>query len=200
MTAFCQRRTHPPHDYQSAKARQTSTGGFSAVELLVVLAIAGILATIAVPSFQALMQGNRISGEIGSLVDDLQFARAEALRTGQFVSICASSDQRNCNVGSGDWRSGWIVFSDAGNNRTVDSTDTILRVRAAFTNTDTFQSSPVTAALTFNRTGFAIGLNTEVLMRVKTTPVNAQMTRCLAINVVGRMQLQTASTNPTTCR
>jgi type IV fimbrial biogenesis protein FimT len=200
MTALRQRRAHSPHDQRTAKARAARLGGFSVIELLVVLAIAGILATIAVPSFQSLMQGNRIQGEISSLMNDIQYTRAEALRTGQTVSICASSNGTACNITTGNWRDGWIIFSDATGNRTVDSGDTVLRVRQAFNGTDSLQSIPPTAAFAFNRLGFTSGLNTDVLMLANTTPANPLLTRCLALNVVGRMQLQTPTTNPTTCQ
>ena len=194
MFALCQRRAPSPHDQRTAKAWQAWSNGFSAVELLVVLAIAGILAAIAVPSFQSLMQANRISSEIGSLFNDLQFSRAEALRTGQFVSICTSSNGTTCNVTGGDWRNGWIVFADINGNRIMGAGDTILRVRQAFTNTDTFQSLPATTALSYNRNGMASGLNSSIVLTVKTTPVTAQLNRCLAVSVTGQVKSLTFPT------
>ena len=200
MNALCQRCAPRPNDQRTAKAQRVWSTGMSAVELMVVLVIVGVLTKLAIPSFQFLIQGNRISSEISALMNDLQYARAEAMRTGQFVSICISSDGASCNVSSGDWRNGWIIFSDPNGNRTVNNGDTLLRIRKAFSNTDTLQSNPVTSSMAFNRNGFATGLNANVLMLAKTTPINSQLTRCLSINVVGRMQVQTPTSNPTTCR
>ncbi len=53
--------------------------GFSAIELLVVMAIAGILAVATVPSFQVWLQNLEIRNAAGSVLAGLQRARAEAL-------------------------------------------------------------------------------------------------------------------------
>ncbi len=47
-----------------------------------------------------------------SLMSHLEYARQEAMRRGTLVTICPSSDGRNCNA-DGDWQQGWMIFTDA---------------------------------------------------------------------------------------
>lgn len=76
--------------------------GFTLIELMVVLAIAAILLTVGVPSFRDLMIKNRLSGQIQEFYNAINFARSEAIKRGNFVSICKSSDGSTCG-GSNDW-------------------------------------------------------------------------------------------------
>lgn len=85
--------------------------GFTLVELAVTLAVAAILLALATPSFAELLRRNRLAAANNELVTALQIARAEALRRGRPVSVCASSDERSC-AGSKDWATGWVVFED----------------------------------------------------------------------------------------
>ncbi|HIF55482.1 MAG TPA: prepilin-type N-terminal cleavage/methylation domain-containing protein, partial [Methylococcaceae bacterium] len=45
--------------------------GFSLTELLVVIALIGIIASIAIPSFQGMIEKNRLKAAIESLAADL---------------------------------------------------------------------------------------------------------------------------------
>lgn len=90
---------------------QSKQGGFTLVELAVTLAVAAILLALATPSFAELLRRNRLAAANNELVTALNVARAEALRRGRPVAICASSDQRSC-AGSTDWGTGWVVFED----------------------------------------------------------------------------------------
>lgn len=173
--------------------------GFTAVELLVVLAIAAILVSLAAPSFQGLLTSNRIKNHFSLLQRDLQLTRAEALRTGQSVTICTSSNGSSCNISSGDWHSGWIIFTDPQGNRSIDPGDQILRVQPPLSGSITLLSSPTTSAITFNRSGFAIGLNVPVTLRGNAAPPDPQLTRCLQISVIGRLQLHTPASLPGVC-
>lgn len=85
--------------------------GFTLVELVVTLAVAALLLTLALPSFAELLRRNRLATANNELVTALHVARAEALRRGRPVSVCASSNQRSC-AGSTDWTTGWVVFED----------------------------------------------------------------------------------------
>ncbi len=161
--------------------------GFTLVELVIVVAMVAVLASIAVPSFASLIQRNRVAAEINSLVSDLQFARSEAIRRGLPVSLCTSADGKSC-LGTNAWHSGWLVFSDADGSGTMNGPDTGLRVRAGWTSGDTFVADQDIAAVTFGGDGFAMNLPSSGLVTIplRTSPVNNQATRCLALNRVGR--------------
>jgi len=62
------------------------------------------------------------------LVAALNLARGQSVSLGMPVSVCASSNQSNCNASQSNWATGWIVFTDSGTPGTVDSTDKVLRV------------------------------------------------------------------------
>jgi len=100
--------------------------GFSLLELMVVLALASVLATLAIPSYQALLQRWALRTEAQALVDDLRHARAQALSRGQSVSICPSVDGRMC-AAHADWGHGWLIFLDLDANRVIAATELVLR-------------------------------------------------------------------------
>jgi len=113
--------------------------GFTLVELLVVMTIAAILIAAAVPSFQWMIARNRIADASNLLLANLQYARLEATRRGNQVSVCRSVDGATCSsVAAGafdgnDWAAGWIVFEKAGglNADTVEAGDRIIFVQQA---------------------------------------------------------------------
>jgi type IV fimbrial biogenesis protein FimT len=178
--------------------RQT---GFTLTELLVVSAIVAILLGIGVPSFRYITNSYRMSAEVNGLLGDLQYARAEAIREGQPVTACVSTNGTGC-TGTANWANGWIVFSDPNNNRTVDAGEVVLRKQSAFTGTtpDTFNAGAVTA-ITYNREGFATAAGfaaTTVTLHDSTS--NATWTRCLVITAVGLMSTETPAHSPSgTC-
>lgn len=86
---------------------RAATGGFTLVELMVTLAVVGILAAVAVPAMTSLIAGNRLAGASSELTSSLQLARSEAIRRNAQVTICASSNGTTCSA-STDW-SRWIV-------------------------------------------------------------------------------------------
>jgi len=177
--------------------------GFTLTELIVVSAIVAILLGIGVPSYRYITNSYRMSGEVNSLLGDLQYARAEAIKEGQPVTVCTSADGATC-AGGNAWSIGWIVFSDANGNRTVDAaTDTVLHVQAPFTGTtpDSFVAAGAVGAVTFNREGFATtvaGFNTTTV-RLTEQSGNGAWTRCLSINPVGMVSTMTHVMDPVNC-
>jgi type IV fimbrial biogenesis protein FimT len=163
--------------------------GVTLLETITVMSIAAILVAIAVPSFRYVTNANRIAGEGNALLGDLQYARAEALKEGQAVSVCVSRDGAICLAGSSAWENGWIVFSDVNGSGAVDTGDTVLRVQAPFSGSDTFTANTGVGAVTFNREGFATVANGTV-MTLHTAPVVNAYTRCLSVGLVGLMAIQ----------
>ena len=183
--------------------RQTATQtGFTLMELLMTIAIAAIVATIGIPSFQYVTNSNRVAGEVNGLLGDLQFARAEAIKEGQPVTVCMSKGGTTCDTTGNAWQSGWIVYSNptgTGTNTTTPASGSILRIRSTFTSTDTFTAQPAYSAITYNREGYAIGITNGTLISLHvtsgTTAQIAAWTRCLAVSMNG--MTQTATHNQT---
>ena len=94
---------------------------------MVTLAVAGILLSIAVPSFQEFIASNRISTEANGFVTFLNLARSESIKSNRRVTLCVSTTGTSCSA-SGGWELGYIVFRDLNSNGAVDSDDTVLRV------------------------------------------------------------------------
>jgi type IV fimbrial biogenesis protein FimT len=171
--------------------RRLRRSGFTFLELLITMTIVSILLAIGVPSFQYVTSANRASGEINGLLGDLQFARGEAIKEGQTVTVCASTDGLTCSGAPTAWNTGWIVFSDAPPIGTIEGTDSILKVQRAFSGTDTLSADHAISAVTFSREGFTKGLgNSAVTVTLHTTPVNAQYTRCLSMTIIGALSTQ----------
>ena len=169
--------------------------GITLLEVLTVITIVAILMALGVPSYQYVTSANRISGEVNALLGDLQYARAEAIKEGQTVSVCASSNLTTCS-GTTTWQNGWIVFSDVNGTGAVDSpSDTILRAQRAFPLGDTFNANNSMKFVTFNREGFALNLaNPPVTVTLHAAVPSTGSTRCLQITIVGQLTTETAGT------
>lgn len=86
--------------------RKPPQAGFTLIELMVTISVLAVLLGVGVPSFQATIQGNRITTTANDLVAALQLARSEAVRRGVNVTVCSSNNQSTC---SGAWTNGWVV-------------------------------------------------------------------------------------------
>jgi type IV fimbrial biogenesis protein FimT len=100
--------------------------GYTLVELLAVLCIAGIVAALAIPSFGALARDVRRTAVVSDLVGTVRVARSEALKRGGRLVICGVADptlapaQQAC--GGPDWTAGWVLgtWHDANADARVD--------------------------------------------------------------------------------
>lgn len=194
-----------PHSVRRpCRARPSArAAGFTLLELLTALAVGSILFGVGIPSYRYITTRNQMAAEVNGLLGDLQFARAEAIKEGQDVTICQSSDQATC-TGSVSWNRGWIVFSDPNGNQAVDVGEAIFRVQPAFTSTDTLVASLTGAsptgggppvAITFSREGFlTLGPGVASLLTLHTTPVNTGYSRCLLVSVIGQLTLELSGT------
>lgn len=102
-------------------------GGFTVLELVVTIAMIAVLVAIGIPTFDRMLTNSRLTASSNALVSSLQYARAEAVKYGDGVTICATADGIIC-ANTNDWSIGWMVFTDAdGNAGELDGSDVMLR-------------------------------------------------------------------------
>ncbi|WP_240475938.1 GspH/FimT family pseudopilin [Xanthomonas arboricola] len=101
--------------------------GYTALQLVIVMAIIGIMAAIGLPSFNALIEWQRAQARVHLLTAHLAMARSLAVTHRLPVSICPSSDGANCRSGR-DWSRGWILFKDPLRTGQPADTDSVLQV------------------------------------------------------------------------
>ncbi len=92
--------------------------GFTMIEIMIVVAIAGILATVAFPSYIALVDNNKAGSVADELSQSLFLARSAAIKAGAPVIMCASSNGESC---SDQWADGWVAFVDEDRNGSMDA-------------------------------------------------------------------------------
>lgn len=107
--------------------------GITLIELMVGLALIGILLSWSVPNFIDLYHRNLLAVHSERLTGDLHHARSEAIKRNLPVVVCRSSDSASCaedpNPRS-DWSIGWISFVNADRDKVRDDGENILRVGA----------------------------------------------------------------------
>ncbi|HEY8508778.1 MAG TPA: GspH/FimT family pseudopilin [Steroidobacteraceae bacterium] len=106
-----------------------SADGFSLTELLIALAIAGILLALAAPSFSQLRSATLIGGGADHMLAALHFARSSAILRGEPTVLCLTSDGVRCIERADVEASGWLVFHErkAGSPVQLDEGDVLLR-------------------------------------------------------------------------
>lgn len=146
--------------------RMSRMGGFTLIELMIVVAVVAIVAAIAFPSFQSTIRNNRIATTTNQLTAAVALARGEAVRTTRGAGICASANGSSCAV-SDDWTSGWLVWSDVNGNGTFDpAVDTPLRYMQG--NPAVVVTGPSAAAdMRFDARGRLGGATREIVLQPK---------------------------------
>lgn len=117
--------------------------GFTLLELMVALTIAGILLGLAVPAMGTLIRSSRLSGSSRDFVVDFAVARNEAVQRATTVTVCTSTDLATCANAS--WNDGRLIFVDGGAAGVVNGGDQILSV-----------TQPLNATLVTGATGVAV--------------------------------------------
>jgi prepilin-type N-terminal cleavage/methylation domain-containing protein len=90
---------------RSAKA--LTSKGFTLAELLVCLAVLGVMASFAIPSWQRVQERSRVEATRDQLMNDLQTARVRALQRGEALQLTRLRDCTWSSTADNDWSCGW---------------------------------------------------------------------------------------------
>jgi type IV fimbrial biogenesis protein FimT len=162
------------------------SGGFTLLELLLVIAVIAILASMAMPNYQRLMARRAVDQAALQLRDHIELARTYAQAHQTKVEICpVTPDQLNavspaCNGNAQGWQA-WVVKTAGG----------VILAR----------SQPLADGLTidsgsrdrfvFNERGGANGYNGSVVVQNSTN----QISKIISIAADGRIQTANSQSN-----
>ncbi|TAN05472.1 MAG: prepilin-type N-terminal cleavage/methylation domain-containing protein [Rhodanobacteraceae bacterium] len=132
--------------------------GFTLTELLITLAIAGILAMIGAPAMGSLLARTRNSSIESAISHSLRHARAAAVMHNARVLVCPSRDGRRCQP-DGDWQHGWIVARDADHDGQPDAGVPVIATQAAMPTGARVVTSTGRRKVVFHPNGSAAGSN-----------------------------------------
>ena len=93
---------------------------------MVTLAIAAVLLSLAMPSYHALSNRQRMKAAVASLHNDLMAARSQAIYRRSVVVACPGNPVDGCS-GNSHWSGGWLVFEDTNGDRQYADSEGLLR-------------------------------------------------------------------------
>lgn len=160
--------------------------GFTLVELMITIAIATILLSLAVPGFQSLLRNNQAAVLANELVLALNTARNEAVSRRGAVTVCTSANGSACR-GAADsdktnWHKGWAVIFSPDN--------TLLRTQAAFANGTTLTSAAM--SINFDASGALTGSGIQTFT-LTVEGCKGEQNRIVEVGPTGRVSVYHAS-------
>lgn len=163
--------------------RNTHQSGFTLIELMVTLAVAAVLVSVALPAFDVMVENNRRVTATNDFLTSLHQARSEAITRNRRITLCPTSDETSCSTSVG-WETGWLVFVDVDGDNTVDADDEILGTTDGFSGGLKLQSSDFGDGLTYMPNGRLVDNAQGVLHLCDVDATTAS--RTIRINRTGR--------------
>ncbi len=164
--------------------------GLTLVELVLVVALLGILTVVAEPGFQSLQQRIQMRAEATRLLAALNLARSEAVRRNVPVSLCPSSYAVSASLEcGGDYSAGWIIFSNPDRSPAVNAGSLVQAYPPMHPQLQLSNRSGTLLAdelITFLPDGSA-GRNRTLMICSRVRPQLASWS--LVMNIVGRSRL-----------
>ena len=167
--------------------------GFSLMEVMVTVGILAILAALAAPSFQPLIDKWRVQQTVENMKSTLYYARSEAIKRGGRVGIQKNDDVADCTAStSQEWGCGWFVFVDSegtGNGKWNKNKEEILQNIPPPINVDVIHKSGGTN-INVDRYGKMSGLNAKgFIFSPALTGISSPATRGICMASGGRIRV-----------
>ncbi len=158
---------------------------YTLLELMVTIAVVAILASVAVPSYNNLINNSRQKSAVNQFLSELQLARSEAVKRSKQVMMCASEDGASCSTNNDKWQEGWIIFIDDDKDNTYDSDEELIRVSDETHELLTFKATnDVSKFIRYRPSGLSRENGTFTVCDKR----GADRAKSVVINITGRAQ------------
>ena len=158
--------------------------GFTAVELMVVVAIAAILAMLATPSFSSLFKRYQLDQDVRALESAIYLARSEAMKRGGGVTMAKLACPATTST---EWDCGWTVTANTGGTPVV-----LKRVDTKEKNNINVTGGSV--PLQFDRWGGTAGANPMSFAFQPKGDTSVEFTRNMCLSAGGRIRVTSGAT------
>jgi type IV fimbrial biogenesis protein FimT len=199
VTAFCLKVQHMQNkSHKSFRLQKFHTSGFTLIEVMVSLAVLGILAALAAPSFSESIKKYRVNAIREELIASLQTARTEAIRRSRPVVLIREIDTSVCSetmATNDDWNCGWRVVVDADSSDSISTTerDAPLKVTLLPKGYDV-QHTSLGNQIVFGPWGQATGVGQKFVIYNSTDGISGNSTKSICISSGGRIRVVKGST------
>lgn len=149
-----------------------ATSGFTVLELMMVIAILGVLAAVAFPSFRYLSSSTKVKSASTELYLALIRARNEAVKRNRLVALTKNA---------AGWQAGWQIIADDDNDGAFTSADRMVHETGAFPRISITSAQDSVVFLTSGRIQGNVVPEIEV-----TSEETSSMQRCISADLTGK--------------
>ncbi len=177
----------------------TPAKGFTLLELLITIAVFGIIASLAIPAYSSMRAGNAISASVNLFVTQLHLARSSAITQERHITLCPASSSATCSGDYMGWHRGYLVFEDRNNNHQLDGDEVLISYQEKSDNeVKIVSSSQARNRIVYHPTGRAWFSNTTVRFCHNKSP---ESNRAIIVSNTGRVRLSMsmADGSPVSC-
>ncbi|KPQ27168.1 MAG: Tfp pilus assembly protein FimT [Marinobacter excellens HL-55] len=155
--------------------------GFTLIELVITMAVLGILLAFGIPAFNGVIENNRVTTQANSLLGAVNYARSEAVKRGEIVSLQSEV---------GGFGNGWcVILGPLDGCQNARDNDLLVRefgaIRAVIVD------AGGTNGVSFDNRGYRVAPagNVVIGMQSDNCQANADGRRELTVSTAGRASL-----------
>jgi len=157
------------------------SGGFTLIELIITLAVLGIVLAFGVPAFNGVIENSRVTTQANTLLGAVNYARSEAVKRGETVSLQSEA---------GGFDRGWcVILGPLDGCQNARDNDLLMREFGA-TRAVTVNAGG-TVGVSFDNRGYRLAPagNVVIAMQPDNCEENTSRRRELTVSAAGRASL-----------